>query len=137
MGYQNITLTKLFGLLAASFLISLKAAAFSLIPDWEYKDEPTVFGLTQTNAAAYDGDIRDTACNKRHLQGDMSNRWCHAFLVSLNKPVIGSIMALKEFFWDKNPSASGFVIPDISLYKRLNVSVFGDGLVVFSFSDRF
>ncbi|UOF02553.1 hypothetical protein [Bdellovibrio reynosensis] len=119
----------------------------------------TVFGFSEKEVLAMDNDPQGAACSDKHNQGDISNRWCHAYFVKLvdtylrkqglNKNLsallAASIFVPKEFLYDKNPSASDLVIAEYEVFNRfgtkqntrLTVSLFGDKTVFLTFQKRF
>lgn len=122
------------------------------------KDGRPVFrtmGFTEKEVLGLVGDEQGATCSKKHLQGDLANRWCHASVVkvidrSLRAQGISPVLAAlagaaffvpKEFLIDKNPSASDLVAADLEAYQNKNtkveVSIFGDGAIFITLNKRF
>lgn len=126
--------------------------------NWSPEDTK-VFGLTEQDVLNQDGDPEGTACSRRHSQGDMSNRWCHAFFVkaadsflrakglSKNPSALlsASIFVPKEYGIDKKPSRSDLVMAEYEIYEtiqaqypsRMTVTVFGDTAMFMNFEQQF
>ncbi|MNK07418.1 hypothetical protein D3C87_253320 [compost metagenome] len=119
-----------------------------------------VFGFTQQEVLAHDGDTPNgDPCGSKHEQGDLSNRWCHAYFVTLtnktlrnsgvNKEVSALLAATiflpKEYLIDQKPSASDLVMADYEIFDaeknlrrtRMGVTIFGDKTVFLTFYRNF
>ncbi len=119
----------------------------------------TVFGFTEEDVLRADGDPHGEACSSKHNQGDMSNRWCHAYFVKLadsylrekgvNKEISAilsvSILVPKEFLIDLHPSASDLVMTEYEFYNqthhrkntRATITVFGDKAIFMTLQKQF
>ncbi|WP_347358920.1 hypothetical protein [Bdellovibrio sp.] len=107
-----------------------------------------VFGFTEKDVLAMDGDPNGAACSRRHIHDDYSNRWCHAYFIKLadtylrshgvNKHVAALIAAStflpKEYLYDKNPSMADLAVVEYEVYRsdnprkptRITMTLFGD-----------
>lgn len=105
-----------------SFLISLPAHS-------------KVFGYDHDQILKMDRQqYNGTACS--HKNNDFGNRWCHAMFTKMMNNysmLLGpAVFAAKEYAVDKNPSKADIAIVEVPVYKQLNVTIFGDGMTVFS-----
>ncbi|WP_415063261.1 hypothetical protein [Bdellovibrio sp.] len=124
----------------------------------EFSSPLSVFGFTEQQVLEMDGDPNGRACSGRHIQGDMSNRWCHAQVVKFadnyfkylgfSQPLASMMAAFifvpKEYLIDLKPSKSDLVISEYELYRtedqkrvRITATVFGDKAIFFTFEKKF
>lgn len=118
-----------------------------------------VFGFTQKEVLAMDGDPNGEACGNRHDQDDLSNRWCHAYFTNqmgayLRNNGMGpgwaavlstSFFLPKEYLYDKNPSMADLMTAEYEFYNteknqvttRMTVTAFMDKAFVVTFQRRF
>lgn len=107
-----------------------------------------VFGFTEKDVLAMDGDPNGAACSRRHIHDDYSNRWCHGYFIKLadtylrskgvNKHLAAIIAAStfvpKEYLYDKNPSMADLAVVEYEIYRsdnprkstRVTMTLFGD-----------
>lgn len=118
-----------------------------------------VFGFTEQDVLAHDGDPQGAACSSQHNQGDMSNRWCHAYFVKLTNSYLlsqgvnkqlsavlsASIFVPKEYLYDLHPSKSDLVMAEYEVFSRekrnrktrMTMTVFGDKAMFLTFEKQF
>ncbi|MEK2646184.1 hypothetical protein [Bdellovibrio sp. BCCA] len=128
-------------------------------PSHESVQPVRVFGFTEQDVLNADGDPHGQACSNKHNQGDLSNRWCHAYFVKLTDNYLrskgvnrhlsavlsASIFIPKEYGYDLHPSPSDLVMAEYEIYSkvqtrrstRMTVTAFGDKAVFFTLEKRF
>lgn len=118
-----------------------------------------VFGFTEKDVLAIDGDPNGAACSSKHIHDDYSNRWCHAYFIKLadtylrskgvNKHLAALIAAStfvpKEYLYDKNPSMADLAVVEYEVYNseeprkptRVTLTFFGDKTAFVTFERKF
>lgn len=124
----------------------------------EFPDQPPrVFGLSEKDVLAMDGDPNGAACSDDHIRNDMSNRWCHAIIVKVIQETLkkhgvpniiaslagASVFVVKEYGYDLKPSKPDLVLADVEIFKskkgdkKVTFSAFGDGMFFINFEKKF
>lgn len=128
---------------------------FVVVTKAEEEFDAKVFGFTEQQVLDMTGDPHGAACSRKHLDGDMANRWCHAQVVkvadsflrekgvskNLSALMAASIFVVKEYGIDQHPSKSDLVVSEYEVFNnmrpqqggvRVTATAFGDNALFFT-----